>query len=101
MLTWGIIAMIPGLPIFRKTLRHRIPLVLYGIFAGMAYSWLMDIWTAISWYGSFTWEGYRAALISAIPVVVVYCISNVMFLMILLKPIGEKLERIQIKHGIF
>lgn len=95
MLTWGIIAMIPGLPIFRKTLRHRIPLVLYGIFAGMAYSWLMDIWTAISWYGSFTWEGYRAALISAIPVVVVYCISNVMFLMILLKPIGEKLERIQ------
>lgn len=42
-----------------------------------------------------------AALISAIPVVVVYCISNVMFLMILLKPIGEKLERIQIKHGIF
>ncbi len=101
MLTWGIIAMIPGLPIFRKTLRHRIPLFLYGIFAGMAYSWLMDIWTAISWYGSFTWEGYRAALISAIPVVVVYCISNVMFLMILLKPIGEKLERIQIKHGIF
>ena len=71
------------------------------IFAGMAYSWLMDIWTAISWYGSFTWEGYRAALISAIPVVVVYCISNVIFLMILLKPIGEKLERIQIKHGIF
>ena len=37
MLTWGIIAMIPGLPIFRKTLRHRIPLVLYGIFLADGY----------------------------------------------------------------
>ena len=35
MLTWGVLAMIPGLPVFRKILRKRIPLVAYGIFAGL------------------------------------------------------------------
>ena len=37
----------------------------------------------------------------AVPYIIAYMSSNVVFLMIGLKPLGEKLNRVQTKHGIF
>ena len=38
---------------------------------------------------------------TAVPYIIAYMSSNVVFLMIGLKPLGEKLNRVQTKHGIF
>ena len=101
MFSWGIIGMIAGFPGLRALLRHRMPLIFYGIFSGIAYSGLMDIWTVFSLEGGWNWYRYLGALATAVPVTITYCVSNVVFLMLTIKPIGEKMNRIQIKHGIF
>ena len=101
MFSWGVIGLVAGIPGLRAILRHRVPLVIYGIFAGMAYSGIMDIWTVFSLEGGWNWSRYLVALGTAVPVTITYCVSNVVFLMLTIKPIGEKMNRIQVKHGIF
>ncbi|CAM5199509.1 ECF transporter S component OS=Lysinibacillus sphaericus OX=1421 GN=LS41612_12305 PE=4 SV=1 [Lysinibacillus sphaericus] len=51
-------------------------------------------------YGVFSWKAYALALTSAVPFMIIYCISNVIFLLLLAKPISEKLDRIKNKYGI-
>lgn len=65
------------------------------------FSLLMDIWTVLWADGVFNLSRYSAAVISALPVTAEYAISNVIFLLIMAKPIGEKLERIKKKYGLF
>ena len=60
----------------------------------------MDVWGAVSMYGVFNWEAYIIALGTAVPFTIVYCVSNVIFLLLLTKPITEKLQRVKIKYGI-
>ena len=61
---------------------------------------IMDIWTVISYDGAFTWRRYLVAAGTAIPYTAMYAISNIIFLLILARPIGEKLSRIKIKYGL-
>lgn len=101
MLAWGLIGMFAGLPGMNRILRKRIPLAIYGVFAGIFYSLFLDIWSVFSLGGTWSWARYLIALSTSLPVTIVYAVSNVVFLMLTVKPIGEKLNRIQIKHGIF
>ena len=101
MLTWGLTGLFSGLPGWRRILRKRWVLVLWGMLMGCMYSWIMDIWTVLDLLGTFRWQRYLLALGTAVPYTIGYMASNVVFLMIGLKPIGEKLNRIQVKHGIF
>lgn len=101
MLTWGIIGLISGLPGLRVILRRRIPLAIWGLVAGVLYSGIMDIWTVLSLIDGWSWSRYLLAFGTAIPYTITYMVSNVVFLMLMIKPIGEKLNRIQVKHGIF
>ena len=98
MLSWGLIGLLAGL-LAIPLKRSRILLSLYGIFAGVAYSFLMDIWTVLWYNGSFNPALYAAALATAIPYTVMYAASNVIFLNMLAKAFGEKLYRIKIKYG--
>ena len=53
------------------------------------------------WYGEgFKWELYAAALVTAIPYTIGYAVSNVVFLLVLGRPFGEKLQRVKIKYGV-
>lgn len=101
MLSWGVIGLISGLPGFRRVLRRRLLLAIWGLVAGALYSGIMDIWTVLSLLGRWNWPRYLLALSTAVPYTVSYMLSNVVFLMLMIKPVGEKLERIQRKHGIF
>ena len=101
MFSWGLIGAIAGLPLMSRLLRKRIPLLIYGVFAGFAYSLIMDIWTAISLDGFLDLKRYLIVVGTALPFTMTYVVANVIFLMLAFKPIGEKLERIRIKHGIF
>lgn len=100
MFKWGMIGFIAGLLGKTGVMHKKIPLILFGIFAGVFFSFGMDIWGSVSMYGVFSWEAYALALSSAVPFTIVYAISNIIFLLLLTKPISEKLERIKHKYGI-
>lgn len=99
MLGFGLIGLFAGY-LSRFLLRSNVLLLLYGVISGVAYSFLMDIWTVL-WYAG-GWEGslYAAALVSAIPFTLLYAVSNVVFLLLLRKPVGHKLSRVKIKYGV-
>ncbi len=101
MLAWGSLGLIAGLPVMQKILKKRVILAVYGFLAGFGYSAIMDIWTVLSFDGSFSLARYLTVLAMALPVSMEYAISNVVFLMLGIGPIGRKLKRINIKHGIF
>lgn len=101
MLAWGSLGLIAGLPVMQKILKKRVILAAYGFLAGFGYSAIMDIWTVLSFDGSFSLARYLTVLAMALPVSIEYAISNVVFLMLGIGPIGRKLKRINIKHGIF
>lgn len=100
MFTWGIIGYIAGLLGKTKWMDTKIGLILFGIFAGVLFSFIMDIWTVISYENGFSWSRYFAAAGTALPFTITYAISNIIFLLLLTKPIGDKLERIKIKYGL-
>lgn len=99
MFAWGMIGLVAGY-LSNPLKRSRIALAVYGALAGVAYSMIMDIWTVL-WYGDgFRWDLYLAALATAVPYTIGYAVSNVIFLLVLGRPFGEKLERVKIKYGV-
>ena len=99
MLAWGLIGLIAGTASVPLK-RHRWLLLTYGAVTGIAYSFIMDIWTTLWYSGGFDTSVYLSALVTAIPYTVSYAVSNFIFLLFLAKPFGEKLERLHIKYGI-
>ena len=99
MFAWGIIGYIAG--VFAKPLlRSRALLYIYGLLSGVAYSMLLDIWTTVWTYERFTLPEYAAALSTAVPYTVLYALSNLLFLMLFAKPVGDKLSRNRKKYGL-
>lgn len=99
MLAWGVIGLIAGLA--AKPLKKSMILLLsYGAISGVLFSAIMDIWTVIWYNDSFDMALYLAASVSALPHTLLYAVSNIIFLIMMAKPIGEKLERIKIKYGL-
>lgn len=99
MLAFGLCGLLAGYlaPVLKKS---RVLLLAYGALAGIAYSFIMDIWTVLWYNGSFKLSLYLAALVTAVPHTAVYMISNVAFLALAARPFGEKLERISVKYGL-
>ena len=99
MLAWGLIGLFAG--IFAKPLRKsRVLLYVYGVLCGAGYSLLLDVWTTIWTYKEFSLSAYAAAIFTALPYTVLYAVSNLLFLILFAKPIGDKLSRIQKKYGL-
>lgn len=99
MFTWGIIGLFAGL-MAGILKRNRIILSVFGVLAGVLFSFTMDIWTVLWWDGKFSFSRYLTALASAAGVTAVYAVSNVIFFWLLARPLGSKLERIIVKYGI-
>lgn len=91
MLAWGIIGFLAG--ILRNKLKNRITLSLYGVFAGVLYSVILELWNVLWYSNSFDLNLYLAFLLSSLPHTAIYAVSNVIFLMVMYKPIGSKLKR--------
>ena len=98
MLSWGLLGLLAGF-LARPLKRSRVLLSVYGIFAGVAYSFIMDVWTVLWYNGGFNAALYAAALGTALPYTIAYAVSNVIFLNLLARPFGEKLERVRVKYG--
>ena len=99
MFAWGIIGYFAGL-MRTPLLRSRAFLYAYGLISGLTYSMLLDVWTVVWTYERFTLHEYAAAMMTALPFTVLYALSNLLFLMLFAKPIGDKLHRIQVKYGL-
>lgn len=100
MFAWGLLGFLAGL-VAKPLIKSKVLLCVFGALAGVLYSLTMDIWTILWADGSFNVSRYIAAVISALPVTAEYAVSNIIFLLILAKPIGDKLERIKRKYGLF
>jgi uncharacterized membrane protein len=100
MFAWGIIGLLAGL-LSKPLKKNRVLLCIFGALAGILYSVTMDVWTVLWAEGSFVLSGYVAAITAALPLTVIYAVSNVVFLLLLAGPVGKKLERIKKKDGLF
>ena len=100
MLTWGLIGFGAGL--FEKLgwMKNKIFLYSYGFVAGFAFSALLNVWTTVTVDGGFYWSKYWTLFVTALPFSLVYAVSNVIFLFLLSRPIGRKLERVKTKYGL-
>lgn len=75
-------------------------LCLYGIVAGALYSMIMDVWTILWAKESFDAVAYRLALLSALPFTIIYAASNVIFLLLMYRPFGRKMNRMIYKYHV-
>ena len=102
MLAWGMIGWISGILNQRKWLENsKILLTIFGILSGISYSFVMDIWTLLAAGDGFQWMRYVAVLGTSVPVMIEYCVSNVIFLWILTPVFVKKLNRVKYKYGFF
>lgn len=101
MAAWGLIGTTAGLLSRKSLLKNRYILLPFSGICGILYSSIMDIYTTISVDSTFSIERYISYVIVSMPVMLEYIASNVIFILILEKPIGKKLARIKTKYGIF
>lgn len=100
MFAWGLIGFIAGI-LANPLKKNKILLCIFGALAGILFSLTMDIWSVIWFDSGFNLSRYIAIITASLPSTVEYSVSNVIFLLLLAKPIGEKLERIKKKYGLF
>jgi uncharacterized membrane protein len=99
MFAWGLIGLLSAL--LSALLKKSTPLLcIFGAISGVIYSLLLDIVSTLWYDGIFNVERYLALFVTALPVTAVYAVSNALFLLLLARPIGKKLERVKIKYGI-
>ena len=99
MLAWGLIGLAAGW-LSHALKQNRLLLMLYGGLSGVLYSLVMDVWTVLWYDGGFRWSLYGSAVAAALPHTLLYCVSNLLFLWFLAKPMGRKLERVRRKYGV-
>ena len=101
MFCWGFIGFAAGL-LNRRGWLEKLPLLLvFGMFAGALYSVIMDMWTVLSVDGVMSIDRLLASIVAGLPIMLTYCVSNVVFLLLLRKPLGRKLQRLRTKFGVF
>ena len=101
MFSWGFIGWLAGALNGKKLLEKPLALCIYGVFAGAAYSVIMEVWTTLSADGEFSVTRWGASMLAAMPVTLIYCVSNSVFLLLLRKPVGKRLERLKTKFAVF
>ena len=99
MLAFGLIGFFAGILNKNHLLEKKIMLIIYGILAGIGYSLFMDIWTVLSLDQTFQMSRYIVVIISAIPFMIIYAVSNVIFLLILTLLLLKRFHRIKWKYG--
>ena len=100
MFAWGLIGFLAGL-LAKRLLESKVLLIIFGALSGVVFSFIMDVWTTLWADGTFNIARFIASITTAAPFTVVYMVSNVIFLLLLTKPIGRKLQRLITKYGIF
>ena len=99
MAAWGLLGFLAGV-LAERLKKNLVLLSVYGAFSGVVYSLMMDVWHAMFEDGIFSWGRYVTSVTTSVWFTVMYAGSNVVFLLLLARPIGKKLDRIKTKYGI-
>ena len=102
MIAWGSIGWFSGM--LNRTgqmEKRRIRTAVFGILAGIWYSLVMNLWVVIGAGEGLEWIRYGAVFITSLPVTAEYCVSNVLFLWILVPGFMKRLKRVKYKYGFF
>ncbi len=99
MLTWGLIGLFAGM-LAESLKSSKVRLSIYGALSGVLYSFLMDFWSMLWADGGLNLKRYVALLGTSAVFTLMYAVSNVIFLLLLCKPIGLTIERIRTKYNI-
>lgn len=99
MFAWGLTGLFAGL-LAGRLKQSRVLLAIYGVLAGVFYSFLMDLWSVLWLNGTFSLKLYAAALVTSAPFTLTYAVTNTVLLLLLSKPFCKKLDRIKIKYGL-
>ena len=60
----------------------------------------MDLWSVLAIENSFNLTRYLAIIMTSLPVMLVYIVSNIIFMFLLSKIMFQILQRVKIKYGI-
>lgn len=99
MAAWGFIGMFAGL-FAKPLLNSRILLLIYAGISGIVFTLVMEVLTTFWMDGQFNPARYIAYLLAALPMTVMYVLSNMLFVWMLIKPVGRILDRIRLKYGL-
>lgn len=100
MLSWGLIGYGAGLLNRNRMLEKNIAaLYIYAIFAGILYSLVMDVWTVLSLDNTFSMTRYLASIVTSLPMMAIYVVSNLVFMKLLKKSMMQIFNRVKIKYG--
>ena len=98
----GIIGFLAGV-LFRRGLMGRKPATL-AAFGGLAtffiYGGIISPSSVIIWQPSPTWEMFLMAYLHGLPFDIIHAAATVFFLIIMARPMLEKLDRIKTKYGL-
>ena len=99
MLAWGLTGVLAAVlakaPFFRRTWA----VCVYGLTAGFLYGAVTDVWTVMAMGESLSGSLLFAAYAAAVPFNAIHGVGNMVFLLLLYRPLGSKLKRIQEKFG--
>ena len=102
MFAFGVIGFLAGI-LFRKGLLCRSPISLAafgGITTFIVYGGIMNPASVIMWQPNPTGEMFLLAYLQGIPFDLVHTAATVFFLIIISRPMLEKLDRIKVKYGL-
>lgn len=104
MFALGLIGFLSGL-LFNDQIKTKWKLFLlcaFGAFATVGiYGQIMDTQYVFSAAQNVTWDMFLAAYASGLPMNIIFAAATVFFLLVLTKPLLNKLGRIKKKHGVF
>ena len=101
MLAWGAVGFLSGLFSRSRLRRNPLLLLLLGVIGGALFSALTDLWTTVAATGTLLPAAYLTFLVSGLPFTLLYAVSNVLFLLLLTRPILRKTDRLKQKYGLF
>lgn len=97
----GLFGPFGGIDIYEREKPNAVALIVVGVIGGVLFSAMMDIWSVLNLDGAWNWPRYLALLVSGLPFMAIYAVSNVVFLLLLTKPFLQKLNRVKDKYGLF
>ena len=98
MLAWGFIGYLSGLlAVYIK--KSKIFMIFYATLSAFVFSAFLDIFTVLSYDDIFNMKLYIATLVNALPMIAIYIISNIAFLLTLSTFIGKKITHMRTKYG--
>ena len=101
MFSWGMIGYIAGIFKDKQISKNIAFILLLGVLGAVLFTSVVEVWTVLQIDQGFNLSRYLAILITSMPILIIYIVSNCVFIVIFAKPLLEIFNRAKNKYGIF